>query len=156
MTKDLKIGWMNWDEIAKFLPQLIAMETDLLITYHYPNRKAPTKYIAESVKRLQQHMENGNTFIFGIRDEKTLYGYYWGYTSVFIDELRWHEHSRYLTEEIRGKGYGKLFSIEAEKKARSLGVCSMATSVATFNKRMQSLLIESGFEPTRVEMVKKL
>lgn len=155
-AEGFKIGWMEWEEIEPYLPQLIDMETDLIVSYHYPDIVPPVEYVRQSVARLQQHMENGNTFFMGIRDGETLYGYCWAYTATFIDELRWHERSRYLRNEVRGRGYGRLFSKEQEKKARLLGVTSMSTSVAVFNNRMKNLLMSEGFEPTRIELTKRL
>lgn len=156
MNTELKVGWMEWDEIERYLPQLMEMELDLIVAYHYPDRKPPVEYVHRSVRNLQQHMEDGNTFFFGICDDEILLGYSWAYTAMFIDELRWHEHSRYLRESIRGQGYGRLLSREGEKKARSLGAASMEASVAVFNQKMRQLIEESGFKPKRIEYVKKL
>lgn len=156
MSSNIKTGWMSFSELEPYLAQLITMESDLLVTYHYPDRPTPTKYIERSVRGIEQHLANGNTYFYGIRDDETLYGYLWAYTATFIDELRWNEHSRYLREEYRGEGYGKLMSEEGEKMARSLGVASMSAHVASFNERMKRLLSESDYEVARVEMVKKL
>ncbi|MBR8806261.1 GNAT family N-acetyltransferase [Porphyromonas levii] len=149
-------GWMKWDEIVPYKQQLIEMERDLMITYHYPDWDIPWSFVESKVNELEIHLTSGNTFFWGLRDETKLYGYYWGYISNFINRKRWNLRSIYFLQEAKGKGFGKKSFDVAESKARELNCIEMATHYAVFNEVMEHTLKTSGYTPTRIEMVKSL
>lgn len=153
---DIKTGWMTWEEILPFKEQLIDMELDLMITYHYPDWKIPRSYPEGSVERLESHLESGNTHFWGAVKDGQLIGYYWGYASMFIDKKRWNTRSIYFKPEAKGLGLGRMAMDAAHAKAKELGCDEAATEYVPFNKTMASLMEKCGYEITRIEVVKKL
>lgn len=156
MEKDLKYGWMNWEEIAPFRNQLVDMELDLMITYHYPDWDIPRSYVKTHVDSLKQYIANGNTYFWGVWDDKYLYGYFWGYVSAFIDKSRWNNRSTYFKEELKGKGYSALGMEASIRKAKEVGCDQIVTHYAAFNGRMGAFLKKYNFLPMRVEMVRDI
>lgn len=152
----IKYGWMNWDEIKPFKAQLIEMEHRLIQKYHYPNRSIPVSYSRESVDRLERHMESGNTFFWAITDGDTLVGYYWAYIADFLFKKRWVLRSLMINENYKHQGYGKLAVNEGLKKASELGCYDAVTEYVPMNESAGSLYHNSGYEVSRIEVVKKL
>lgn len=103
--KDIKIGWMTWEEIEPFKEHMIDMELDLMITYHYPEWAIPRSYPEGSVERLKSHIESGNTFFWGAGGEGKILGYYWGYVAPFINKKRWNTRAIYFSSEAKGIGW---------------------------------------------------
>jgi GNAT superfamily N-acetyltransferase len=152
----MKCGWMDWADIVPYREQLIEMEMDLMITYHYPDWNIPRSYVEKHVDALEQYIDSGNTFFWGVRDDKILYGYMWGYVSNFINIKRWNRRSTYFQNALRGKGFAMLGMEASLEKAKELGCNQMSTHYAVFNDRMKAFLEKSGFVETRVEMVKNI
>lgn len=152
----LKTGWMEWNEIALYKDQLIVMERELIVTYHYPDWDISLSYLEQSVSRLEDHIKSGNTFFWGVRDVKTLYGYYWGYASLFIDIKRWNIRSMMFLPEVKGLGYGKMSMEAGHQKAIELGCTEAATEYAPFNDNMATFMEKMGYVVKRIEVVKKL
>lgn len=149
-------GWMSWKEILPFKEQLIEMEHNLMIKYHYPDWKIPLSYPASRVEELKDHLENGNTFFWGAIYKNELIGYVWLYYNTFIDHKRWHLRSIMFNEKAQGLGLGKLAIEESIEKAKYLGCDEMVTSYVPSNKIMESLLKKFHFEKSRIEVIKKL
>lgn len=153
---DIKTGWFSWDEIIPFKEQLIDMELDLMITYHYPNWDIPRSYPELSVERLKSHLESSNTYFWGAIRNGKLIGYYWGYAAMFIDRKRWNTRSIYFLPEAKGLGLGKMAIEAAHAKAIELGCVEAATEYAPFNASMANLMEKNGYSITRIEVVKNL
>lgn len=154
--KGIKTGWMTWAEIEPFKEQIIDMELDLMITYHYPEWAIPRSYPEGSVERLKSHIESGNTFFWGAVVGGKILGYYWGYVAPFIDKKRWNTRSIYFSPEAKGIGLGRMAMDAAHQKAKELGCDEAATEYVPFNKTMARLMESCGYEITRIEVVKKL
>ena len=148
--------WMTWTEIVPYKQQLVDMELDLMHTYHYPDRLIPREYAEGAVDRLEGHLASGNTFFWGVVDGERLLGYYWGYSAMFIDSLRWHTRSVYFREELKGLGFGEKALCAGLEKAKEIGCKDAATEYVPFNKAMASLVNKCGYEITRIEVVTKL
>lgn len=84
--KEITTGWMTWEEIKPYKEQLIDLELDLMITYHYPDWDIPRSYPEQKVEELKQYLANGNTYFWGAVSGDILIGYYWAYTAPFIDK----------------------------------------------------------------------
>ena len=153
---EIKTGWLTWEEILPFKEQLIDMELDLMITYHYPEWSIPRSYPEGSVERLKDHLQSGNTFFWGAIQGDKLVGYYWGYCAMFIDKKRWNTRSIYFKPKVKGLGLGKQAMDAAHKKALELHCDEAATEYVPFNHTMENLMKSSGYEIARIEVVKKL
>lgn len=154
MTDDeLQIGWMSWEQILPFKEQLIDMELDCMIAFHYPDMAIPRSYPAQKADELEQHLASGNTYFWGVRSRERLLGYYWGYTTRFIDFLRWHTRSVYFLPEARNRGFGTEALKAACEKAAELGCKDISTMYAAQNKTMAHTLEKLGFKTTRIETV---
>lgn len=149
-------GWMTWEQIAPYQEQLIDMELDCMITYHYPDWKIPRSYPEQKVAELEQHLQSGNTFFWGVWQGTELLGFYWGYMTTFIDHLRWHTRSMYFVPKARGLGLGTQAHIEACRKAKALGCKDISTMYAAQNEVMAHNMAKLGFAVTRTETVRDL
>lgn len=152
----LQYKWMSWDELTPYKEQLVELEIELTHKYHYPNMFIPRSFAEERVKRLEQHMKNGNTFFWAITDGDQLLGYYWSYISIFINRKRWNLRSLMFRNDIRGQGYGILAIQAAHQKAIEIGCDEAATEYVPWNKPMAQMLEKCGYMPSRIEVVKKL
>lgn len=63
---ELWTGWMTWEQIEPYKEQIIDMEYDSMVTWHYPDWDLPRRFTEEKITGLQQHLANGNTW-FGAR-----------------------------------------------------------------------------------------
>lgn len=153
---EVKTMWLTWSDILRFKEQIIDMELDLMINYHYPDWEIPRSYPIESVNRLKQHIESGNTFFWAALKGDRLVGYYWGYASQFIDKKRWHTRSIYFLPEVKGMGLGAKAIEAAHQKAIEIGCDEAATEYVPWNKPMAQMLEKCGYMPSRIEVVKKL
>lgn len=156
ISDDLQCGWMTWEQILPYKEQLIDMELDCMIAFHYPEMAIPRSYPAQKADELEQHLASGNTYFWGVRSAETLYGYYWGYTSRFIDYLRWHTRSVYFRPEARNRGYGTRAQKAACEKAAELGCKDISTMYAAQNSVMAHTMEKLGFRVTRIETVCEL
>ena len=154
--EEIETKWLTWDEILPFKEQIIDMELDSMINYHYPDWNIPRSYPEERVNRLKQHLESGNTFFWAAFKGRKLFGYYWGYASQFIDKKRWNTRSIYFLPEVKGFGFGSKAIEEAHKKAIEIGCDEAATEYVPWNKPMAQMLEKYGYMPSRIEVVKKL
>ena len=148
-------GFMTWEEILPYKEQIIDMELEVMIKFHYPDWNIPRSFSERKFAELEQHLADGNTYFWGaIRDGKLL-GYRWAYTERFIDKLRWVGRSEMFLEEARGLGLGTMAQLAGMEKAMELGCDESETMYAPDNKPMAHILEKLGFEVTRIEVVKK-
>lgn len=152
----IKYGWMSWKELLPYKEQLVNMEHELMIRYHYPDWDIPRSYPESRVDNLEEHLNNGNTFFWGIRRGGELLGYTWVYTAQFIDKLRLNRRASFIKESIRSMNFGKLLFEQVELKARELGCDEILTSYVPANGTMAHLTKNNGFEISRIEVIKKL
>ena len=152
----IEYKWMSWTEIIPFKEQLIELENRLIKEYHYPDREIPFDYSKQSVERLENHLNNGNTFFLGIIDGDILVGYYWAYVTDFLFEKRWVLRSLMIREDYKQQGYGKLAVSEGLKKATQLGCYDAVTEYVPFNESAGMLYKNQGYSVSRIEVVKKL
>lgn len=149
-------GFMSWAQIVLYKEQIIDMELDEMIQFHYPDRKIPRSYPEQKVTELEQHLANGNTYFWGAIYDGKLLGYRWSFTSMFIDKLRWNSRSCMFLPEARGLGLGTM-SIEAEiEKAMEIGCDEVATMYVPQNQHIAHINEKFGFQVTRIEAVRKL
>jgi len=153
---ELWYGWMSWEQIFPFKEQLIDMELDCMITFHYPDKAIPRSYPEQKVAELERHLASGNTFFWGAVSHGRLLGYYWGYVTRFIDYLRWHTRSVYFLPEARNHGFGTLAQRAACEKAAELGCRDISTMYAAQNSVMAHTMEKLGFRVTRIETVYEL
>lgn len=149
-------GWMTWEQIEPYKEQIIDMELEAMTVYHYPERDIPRSYPEQKVAELRQHLADGNTYFWGAIYQGKLLGYCWGYTTMFIDHLRWCGRSAIFVPEARGLGLGTLAIKAREEKARDLDCNDISVMYAVFNERIGHILEKVGFRPKRIEVVKKL
>lgn len=149
-------GWMSWEQIIPFKEQIIDWELEVIIKHHYPEMKIPRSFCEEKVADLEYHLGKGNTFFWGAIEKGVLIGYYWGYTSEFLFEKRWNEHSSYLSEIARGRGLGIKAKKEALEKAISCYCVKSVSMYAPFNEIQSHIYQKLGFEVSRIEVTKKL
>ena len=114
-------GFMSWDQIEPYKEQIIDMELEEMIKYHYPDWDIPRSYPEQKVAELEQHLANGNTYFWGAIYNGKLLGYHWSFTSKFIDKIRWNSRSSMFIDEARGMGLGSLAIRENIKKAKEIG-----------------------------------
>ncbi len=149
-------GWMSWDEIEPFKKQLIELEQVLLVKYHYPDRYDGKLYCEKRVNMLEQYLANGNTYFWGAVHEQTLVGYYWAYTTQFIDKKRWCLSSLMIRDEYRKLGLGTLAIKEGLKMAKAVGCDEASTHYVPWNEAAAKAYQKAGYEITRIEIVKRL
>lgn len=154
--EEIVVGWMTWEELLPYKNQLVDMEHELMIRYHYPDWDIPKEYPITRVNNLEQHLLSGNTHFFGIRRANDLLGYIWVYTSDFIDKIRLHVRSILIKDYVKSEGYGQLLFKEIENKAIELGCDEICTSYVPQNKTMERCVERYGYERTRIEMVKQV
>lgn len=149
-------GWMTWEQIEPYKEQIIDMELDEMINFHYPDWKISRSYPEQKVKELKEHLSNGNTFFWGAIYEGELLGYHWAYTAPFIDKLRWHSRSTMFVPKARGLGLGKMTQQEDIRKAIEIGCDELVAMYAPWNNSIANVLASQGYEVSRIEVVKKL
>lgn len=149
-------GWMTWEQIEPFKEQLIDWELEVMVKYHYPDKKISRDYPASRVENLKEYLESGNTFFWGAIENEKLLGYYWAYVSDFLGYRRWQSRSSYTCESARGRGISKMAHQAALTKASELKCDEAVSSYAHFNKVMAHIYQNLGYEPSRIEIVKKL
>lgn len=152
----IRTGWMSWDEIKPFQEQLVDLELELMIQYHYPDWDIPRSYPEQKVKELEQHLKDGNTFFWGVVSQGVLVGYYWAYTAPFIDKKRWCLRSLMIRKEYQGMGLGTLANKEGLKKAKSLSCDQAVTEYVPVNGNAARVYEKAGYEIARIEVVKNL
>lgn len=69
---DIQYDWMKWEDILPYKEQLIQLEHELMIRYHYPDKIISVDYPSSRVENLKEHIMSGNTF-FGLLVEGTNY-----------------------------------------------------------------------------------
>ena len=153
---EITTGWMSWDEIEPFKDQLIELEQVLLKKYHYPDRYDGKAYCEKRVDLLEQYMENGNTYFWGAVHRQTLAGYYWAFTTQFIDKKRWCLSSLMIRDEYRRLGLGAKAIEEGLKMAKKVGCDEAATEYVTWNETAAKAYKKAGYKTTRIEVVKRL
>lgn len=149
-------GWMTWEQIEPFKEQIIDMELEEMITYHYPDWDIPRSYPEQKVAELQQHLADGNTYFWGAIYQGRLLGYHWAYTMTFIDKLRWIGRSSMFLPEARGLGLGSMAYAASIQKAEELGCDDMATMYVPSNEKLGHMMEKLGYEVSRIEVVRKL
>lgn len=152
----IEYGWMSWEELAPYKEQLVDMELELMIRYHYPDWDIPRSYPESRVDNLEAHISSGNTHFWGIRRGAELLGYTWVYTSQFIDKLRLNRRASFIKESIRSMNFGKLLFAEEEAKAKELCCDEISTSYVPSNGAMAHLTKTNRFEISRIEVLKKI
>lgn len=152
----IKSRWITWEELLPYKEQLIDMELELMIKYHYPDKLIPRDYPEQRVNSLEDYLKSGSTFLWVSTEGNKLLGYYWAYTSTFIDKKRWNLRSLMFIDEVQGKGLGSLAVKEGLKKARELDCDESATEYVPWNKIMEELMLKNGYKVTRIEVVKEL
>ena len=153
---DVSCGWMTWEQIEPFKEQLIDWELEVMVKYHYPDRKISRDYPASRVENLKSYLESGNTFFWGAIVNGTLIGYYWAYISTEINEKIWEIRSNYISEKARGKGLGFRSYISGINKAIEMGCTSSVSMYASFNKKAAEIYSKLGYEITKVEVIKNI
>ena len=148
--------WVSWEELLPFKEQLIDMELELMIRYHYPDKQIPRSYPEQRVNSLESYLKNGSTFLWMSTEGDKLLGYYWAYISSFIDKKRWNLRSIMFLDEAKGRGLGTLAVKEGLKMARLLECDEAATEYVPWNKTMEAVMMKSGYKVTRIEVVKEL
>lgn len=148
--------WVSWEELLPFKEQLIDMELELMIRYHYPDKQIPRSYPEQRVNNLESYLKNGSTFLWMSTEGDKLLGYYWAYVSSFIDKKRWNLRSIMFLDEAKGRGLGTLAVKEGLKMARLLECDEAATEYVPWNKTMETVMMKSGYKVTRIEVVKEL
>jgi len=148
--------WVSWEELLPFKEQLIDMELELMIRYHYPDKQIPRSYPEQRVNNLESYLKNGSTFLWMATEGDKLLGYYWAYVSSFIDKKRWNLRSIMFLDEAKGRGLGTLAVKEGLKMARLLECDEAATEYVPWNKTMEAVMMKSGYKVTRIEVVKEL
>lgn len=150
---NIKSGWVTWEQLLPFKEQLIDMELELMIKYHYPDRMIPRSYPEEKVNSLKTYLKSGSTFLWLSTDGNKLLGYYWAYISLFIDKRRWNLRSIMFNEDVKGMGLGSLAIQEGLNKAKEMKCVEAATEYVPWNKPMEFLLKKHGYKATRIEAV---
>ena len=153
---EIKTGWMTWEEIQPYKEQLIDLELELMIQYHYPDWDIPRSYPELKVCELEQHIKNGNTFFWGAVSRGMLMGYYWAYTAPFINKKRWCLRSVIFRKECQGMGLGGMAIREGLQKAKSIGCDEAVTEYVPVNTNAARVYEKAGYEISRIEVVKKL
>lgn len=153
---EIKTGWMTWEEIQPYKEQLIDMELELMIRYHYPDWDIPRSYPEQKVGELEQRLRDGNTFFWGAVSQGILVGYYWAYTAPFINKKRWHLRSVMVRKEYQGMGLGETAIREGLQKAKSVGCDDAVTEYVPDNGNAARIYEKAGYEIARIEVVKKL
>ena len=148
--------WITWAELLPYKDQLIDMELELMIKYHYPDKIIPRCYPEQKVNNLEEYLKNGTTFLWVSTEGDKLLGYYWAYISTFIDKKRWNLRSIMFLDEVKGNGLGSLAVKEGLKKARELDCDEAATEYVPWNKIMEEVMLKNGYKITRIEVVKAL
>lgn len=152
----MECKWVNWEELVPYKEQLIDMELNLMIRYHYPDKIIPRSYPEKRVERLKDFLSDGSTFLWVATDGDKLLGYYWAYISIFIDKKRWNLRSIMFDESVQGKGLGPRAIKEGLAKAKEMKCDEAATEYVPWNKAMESVVKKSGYKVTRIEVVKVL
>lgn len=149
-------GFMTWEQIKPYKEQIIDMELEEMIRYHYPDRKIPRAYPEQKVAELEQHLANGNTYFWGAIYEDSLLGYHWAYVTTFIDQLRWIARSTMFVPAARGLGLATKSYSECIEKAKELGCYDMEAMYVPFNKTIEHTLGKMGYQVSRIETVLRL
>ena len=152
----IKSKWVTWPELEPYREQLVDMEYELMVKYHYPDRMIPRTYPEKRVANLENALDSGNTFLWITTDGPLLLGYYWAYISSFIDKRRWNLRSIMFADSSKGLGLGNLAIKEGLKKAKELNCDEAATEYVPWNKPMENLMRRNGFSVSRIEVVKEL
>lgn len=157
IDKELRTGWMTFEEIEPYREQLIAMEYRLMTKYHYPDRGIPESYPRSRVEQLKNYLKNGNTFFWGATSEEDgLVGYYWAYVSDFINKPRWNLRSLMIDEKYQRLGLGRLAMEAGLKKAEEIGCYDAATEYVPDNDGAAKLYARMGYAVSRIEVVRQI
>ena len=148
--------WASWEDLLPFKEQLIELELELMVRYHYPDKIIPRSYPEQRVNSLQEYLQNDSTYIWISTEGDKLLGYYWAYVSTFIDKKRWNLRSIMFVDEAKGRGLGSLAITEGLQKAKELGCDEAATEYVPWNRTMESIMKANGYVITRIEVVKDL
>jgi GNAT superfamily N-acetyltransferase len=150
---DYEIKHFNYDDVVRYLEQIIDMQFENTYMYHYPDKNPNKDYVKEKIYELKGHLQKDNTYFIGaVKDEK-LSGFIWCYESIFIDEKRMHINSLFIDKSARGLGLGKKLMNEVKRISVDNGCNTIGTHYATFNKSAGEFYSSNGFEATRIEMV---
>ena len=153
---EIKNRWVTWEELHPYKEQLIDLELDLMIKFHYPDKSISRSYPESRVENLKKYLNDGSTYLWLSTQGDKLLGYYWAYISTFIDRKRWNLRSIMISEEAKGKGLGSLAVKEGLKKAKELNCDEAATEYVPWNRTMEAVMMKNGYQVTRIEVVKKL
>jgi len=152
----IKTGWITWTELEPYKEQMIDMELELMIKYHFPDWKIPRSYPEERVNKLKDYLADGLTFVWAATFEDRLLGYYWAVISQYIDKKRWNMRSLMFIDQAKSMGLGTEALLAAFEKAKEMGCDQAASEYVPWNDSMASLLKNNGYKITRIEVVKEL
>ena len=155
-TIDYEIRCFKWEDVKRYFDKIVGMQVENIYGFHYPEKEPNVEFVKEKILELEGHLKKDNTYFIGAIKEENLYGYIWGYVSVFIDEKRMNINSLYIDRKVRGKNIGQELMNAIKRISIDNGCDSIATHYATFNKKAGKFYLNNGFESSRIEMICKL
>jgi GNAT superfamily N-acetyltransferase len=156
MEKNFEISYFAWEDIEKYLEQIVDMQFENTYKFHYPEKKPDRDYVKKKIIEIKYHLKKDNTYFIGAKIADKLYGYIWCYESIFIDEKRMNINSLFVRTEARGAGLGQLLMNKVKKIAKENDCDTVGTHYASFNTSAGNFYSKNGFNSTRIEMVCKL
>ena len=148
-----EIKLFEWNDIEKYLEQIIDMQLENTYEFHYPQKNPDRKYVKNKILEIKKHLTNKNTYFIGAITVEKVYGYIWCYESIFIDEKRMNINSLFVCREARESGLGKQLVNRAKEIALNNNCNAMATHYAVFNESAGLFYLNNGFKPARIEMI---
>lgn len=121
--------------------------------------KAEAEKVAEEdFKRiLPDGRDSQDNFLYTARnDEQTVVGFLWFCVRGANDNRRAFVCDILVKEPFRGRGYGKLLMLHAEKEASDLGLKRIGLHVFGFNETAIGLYQSLGYQTTDLVMEKTL
>ncbi|RDI36447.1 GNAT family N-acetyltransferase [Falsibacillus pallidus] len=114
--------------------------------------EALQKSTDEYQRLLPDGVQTENNYLYSAYDGDLNTGIIW----IAKKEQAAYIYDVYIFDEYQGKGYGKAVMSEIETKAKELGINKMRLHVFGHNTRARGLYEKIGYQPTNINMEKKL
>ncbi|WP_433748155.1 GNAT family N-acetyltransferase [Falsibacillus pallidus] len=144
---------MTPEQYEKYLEKAIKQYAEeKTASGNWKAEEALQKSTDEYQRLLPDGVQTEDNYLYSAYDGDLNTGIIW----IAKKELAAYIYDVYIFEEYQGKGYGKAVMSEIETKAKELGINKMMLHVFGHNTRARKLYEKIGYQPTNINMEKKL
>jgi GNAT superfamily N-acetyltransferase len=148
---------MSDDEYAEFRRRSEASyANEIAAARAIPLSEARRQAAEEHQQLLPEGLRTSGHYLWTAYEGDRSVGDLWLHVEAKSDGLHAFGYAFEVRPELRRRGYGRAITAAAEQKCREMNVVTIGLTVFGPNKAAQSLYEDLGFEPTVLQMRKRL